>query len=602
MKRLVFIIVVLGLALQLVMLAQQDLDSGGVLNIQATTHDSIRAWDTTIDTMVQSRELVAHVTHADPTLQDRQHETLVQYYQGVRVEGGSLSRQTSRGVTVSILGKLRTGIELNPVPGLSPVQALTMIQNVSGSTLVGADSPELIIFPRLIGTYALSYRATMSNAKTYYVDASSGAVLRTVDEFNTQRSVGTGTGALGDRKKVASKQAAGAFRTHDELRPASIRTYDMRGSIPARNRMLLGLFGGGAFDSDFPTDLDNTWTYSAAVDAHVHTGWTEDYFYKQQNWKGVDNQNSHISNIIGLNETNAYSYPPPYGPDGNGAQIYGSTPAGAPMSSLDVVAHELMHTVTASSLQQRTGNGLGSLYYFHPSGPTSVIFNGVSYACGTLSYNSGTETWPTYCVNGRYQTVSDQPKSINEAFSDVFGTATEFSFHAPGPGPLQGDYKMAEDITGLGVIRHLDIPQAGSLLGVPNPNHFTRAASYITVISQGTQAAPIALTAVEYIISDGQLIPFPFTVHFNSTILSHAFYLAIEGGQNTTSGRTVQGVGFANRAQIERAFFRAMTMLMPNVPSMQTAAVATYQAAIDLYGVNSAAAQAILQAMLAVGF
>ena len=34
-------------------------------------------------------------------------------------------------------------------------------------------------------------------------------------------------------------------------------------------------------------------------------------------------------------------------------------------------------------------------------------------------------------------------------------------------------------------------------------------------------------------------------MHFNSTILSHAFYLAIEGGTNRTSGQSVQGVGAA---------------------------------------------------------
>ena len=90
-------------------------------------------------------------------------------------------------------------------------------------------------------------------------------------------------------------------------------------------------------------------------------------------------------------------------------------------------------------------------------------------------------------------------------------------------------------------------------------------------------------------------------VHFNSTILSHAFYLAIEGGRNATSGLAVQGVGAANRAQIEKVYFRAMTVIMPNVPLLPIAAQAIFQAAADLYGANSAAAIAIRQAMQAVG-
>ena len=40
---------------------------------------------------------------------------------------------------------------------------------------------------------------------------------------------------------------------------------------------------------------------------------------------------------------------------------------------------------------------------------------------------------------------------------------------------------------------------------------------------------------------------------------------------------------------------------MPNAPSMPVAALAVYQAAVDLFGVTSAAAQAIAQAMVAVG-
>ena len=90
-------------------------------------------------------------------------------------------------------------------------------------------------------------------------------------------------------------------------------------------------------------------------------------------------------------------------------------------------------------------------------------------------------------------------------------------------------------------------------------------------------------------------------IHINMTILGHAFYLAVEGGTNATSGLAVQGVGGAQRAQIEQAFFRGMTVLMPNTPSLFVAALAIHQAAVDLFGVSSAPAQAIAQALGAVG-
>ena len=168
MKRWSFLVVVLGLVTQSAMLAQQDLTSNEVLQIRATTDGSIREWDANINGMLQARDLAIQVTLDDPVLQDRRHETLVQHYQGVRVYGGSLSRQTSRGVTVSIFGSLLTGIALDPIPGLSADQALAVMGNVSGGTPVGTNVPELIIIRTLIGTYALSYRAMMSDGKTYF--------------------------------------------------------------------------------------------------------------------------------------------------------------------------------------------------------------------------------------------------------------------------------------------------------------------------------------------------------------------------------------------------------------------------------------------------
>ena len=76
-------------------------------------------------------------------------------------------------------------------------------------------------------------------------------------------------------------------------------------------------------------------------------------------------------------------------------------------------------------------------------------------------------------------------------------------------------------------------------------------------------------------------------VHWNSTILSHAFYLAIEGGQHRTTRRTVQGVGGANRHDVERAFFRAMTHLMPARTTFPMTAAVIRQSAVDLCVSNS---------------
>ena len=90
-------------------------------------------------------------------------------------------------------------------------------------------------------------------------------------------------------------------------------------------------------------------------------------------------------------------------------------------------------------------------------------------------------------------------------------------------------------------------------------------------------------------------------VHTNSAIANHAFYLAIEGGTNSTSGLGVAGVGAANREQIENIFYRAFVSLLPSNATFSIARAATILTAQTLYGAGSTAEQAVIQAWTAVG-
>ena len=90
-------------------------------------------------------------------------------------------------------------------------------------------------------------------------------------------------------------------------------------------------------------------------------------------------------------------------------------------------------------------------------------------------------------------------------------------------------------------------------------------------------------------------------VHTNSMIVGHAFYLAIEGGTNRTSGLGVEGVGAARRQQIEDVFYRAFTQMLPSNATFAVARAATIQSARDLYGAGSAAERALIEAWTAVG-
>ena len=299
---------------------------------------------------------------------------------------------------------------------------------------------------------------------------------------------------------------------------------------------------------------------------------------------------------------NAFFIRAPFGPEGRGFVAFGATAQETPLTVLDVAAHEFMHGVTSFSAD------LQGALIFDGVGPTSIQLPGGPASCETVTLDG----FSFLCDEGRFALASNHTGAINEGFSDVFGTVVEFHFHESGTGPLRADYVVGEDIPELGTllrgqagpIRSIESPQS-LLINPPStllfPDNFVRRVRFAIVIVEDTlEVVPLVflddLGTFEFLTTiDGGAL------HWNSTILSHAFYLAIEGGQNATSGLSVAGVGAVNRDQIERVFFRAMTAIMPRFADFPITAAVLCQSARDLFGFNSAVSRAVDQALLAVG-
>ena len=143
---------------------------------------------------------------------------------------------------------------------------------------------------------------------------------------------------------------------------------------------------------------------------------------------------------------------------------------------------------------------------------------------------------------------------------------------------LQADYLNGEDVAGFGPIRSLIDPASIPVVGpLAYPDHLSTRFRFPVAFSQDSGflflllfVDPNAIVSdyIEVSSSDSG------AVHLNATFLGHAFYLAIEGGTNATSGHSLLGVGAANRTKIERVFFRAMVTLMPQSPTFALAAAA----------------------------
>ena len=526
------------------------LAAGGVSSLAA-----LREADSLVDQLRRDGTLRLSASENDPLVPGRTHERFRQYHDGVPIFGAEVTRQAARGVTVSLFGTLRLGVEVETTPALSTEEAARIIDRLDSVRPLGTTRPRLVVLPdrERAGVYRLVYEArtfTGTRLMIYFIDASTGDLVWAYDDLKTQQpalpcercAVGEGVGVKGDRKKMSVTAVGGTFLAQDQLRPADIFTFDMRGNLPRT----MAVENGSAqlFDSDLANDTDNQWLDGAIVDAHVGMGWTYDYLLSRFGRQGLNGSNIRMISlvhpvnrtdiltatpeIIGLYHLNAF-YCGTCGSDGIGLAVFGEglppnvTLAGQRWNflsgALDIVAHEFAHAVTDFT---------SALLYMDESG------------------------------------------ALNEAFSDIIGTGVE---HYAEPlyqdGAGQTDYQIGEDVIEPGGIRSLANPRQFG-----HPDHYS-----LRFLGKQDNGG----------------------VHTNSLIPGHAFFLAVEGGTNRVSGLSVAGVGPENREQMEQVFYRAFTVLMTREADFAAARAATIQSARDLYGAGSAAEQAVTQAWTAVG-
>jgi bacillolysin len=529
-------------AIALVAVPASTVAQSRLTTVVASDPVSIRAWDRTVDGMLRSGDLEIRRADTDTLVSGRTHSRIQQFFRGVPVYGAELTRQTDEiGATVSIFGNAYDDIALDVTPELSVADAAQLVRARTGVELGPSHMPTLCIFPA-DGGYRLAYKATAFSAdggSDLVIDANNGSIIQETDALQRQAAVGSGTGVLGDRKKMSVLSMSGIYGAGDDLRPPLLVTFDLRENLQRTLDFLNGRIV--LTTSDWAADTDNVWTDAAVVDAHANTGFFYDYYFKRFGRHGLDDNNFRLlslvhpvpraayptqsSTIVGSFYLNAFYA-------GGGVMVYGEglpgelTAGGQHWTylagALDVVAHELTHGVTDFTSR---------LIYANESG------------------------------------------ALNEAFSDMMGTAVEFFYQQPGSGPLKADYLIAEDVVTPGGIRSMENPAAYG-----QPDHYSKR-----------------------LIVPNDAAHDNGGVHFNSGIPNHVYYLAIEGGTNRTSGLTVQGVGQANREQIEKTMYRAFTQMMPANANFSVARAVTIQAATDLYGANSAATRAVTQAWTAVG-
>ena len=466
------------------------------------------------------------------------HARLSRTYRGLRVIGGDLVVHSDRlGNFRNSSQTLQRFINVPRAPGISAATAGVVAQTFFAGIASG-NAPELVVFARS-ELPELAFDVRLSSVKAdgtpsdrhVIINARTGALMETWDDVQTAPAAGSGNGFFSGVVGLSTNSlTATSFELRDMTRGGQY-TLDMQNKA---DTTILGIVIRKAANGPIFKDTDNVWgtgaladRASVAVDAQYGTAVTWDYYKLVHGRNGIKNNGVGAYNRVhyGTKYNNAYwqdsCFCMTYG-DGDGTTFN-------PFDSLDVAGHEMSHGLTAATAK--------------------LVYSGES-------------------------------GGLNEANSDIFGTAVEFyANNAKQP----GNYLIGEKL----------YKAAGKSLR-----------SMVQPSSDGVSADC-------YYAGAGSL-----DVHYSSGIANHFFYLLAEGSASNAyaasgskvcavgdtrvasgNGAAVTGIG---RAKAEKIWFRALTVYMTSSTNYAGARVATVNAANDLYGSGSPEALGVAAAWAAV--
>jgi thermolysin len=509
----------------------------GRVTISPRSLDELRAATPLVDGMRRSGELRRRSTREDPLVRGRIHERFDQYYRGVRVFGADVAQQLNGGQIVSLFGNVYEGIDLDPEPAVDAGRAREIVEALAGVAI--GRQPELVVLPIDADRYVLAWRVR-------------AAARRDIREY----FIDARTGAI--------------VFDYSDLRTQTQSAVGRGTGVLGDSKKISVTPSAGQFSTTDRLRPPAINTY----DMKGNVGRVEQYLNRTIQLTAADlaADSDNVWTDTAVVDAHVYT--------GWTYDYYFKRFTRRGLDNRDLPLVNLVHPIARSAVFTQFEDFPEYFTNAFYAGDGIMVYGvglppGVTLAGQTWDFVSGaldivghelTHGVTDYTSALIYQNESG---ALNEAFSDMMGTSVEFFFQQSGSGNLRADYLIGEDVIRPGGIRSMADPGAYG-----DPDHYQRR--FIGTADNGG-------------------------VHINSGIPNHAFYLAIEGGTNRTSGLSVQGVGAGNREQIERVFYRAFTQLLPANATFAVARVATILAARDLFGGNSAAERAIAQAWTAVG-
>jgi Zn-dependent metalloprotease len=340
--------------------------------------------------LVASRAAALHVSANDtftqlPVIASKEGLQYVPYqraYKGVPVAGGDfvvVTRPSGEVLSTSV-GQSSTIDLASVTPTLTAARAAAVAKGASKAAVVDSVTSTGLVIDALGAKPTLAYESLVlghTNALPsrlhVFVDATSGAVLRSYDEV----ADGTGNAAInGGTVSIATSGSGTSFSMTDPGRT----------NISCRNE------SGGAV----LTGTDDVWGNGNGT--NIETGCVDALYSVQHEWdmlaawlgrNGINGSGRGFPVFVGLNDLNAFW---------NGSQVHiGHNQAGAWISSMDVVGHEFGHAIDSNTPGGSSGNGV--------SEATGDIFGALT----EFFTNNTAFDPPDYSVGEEINLVGDGP-------------------------------------------------------------------------------------------------------------------------------------------------------------------------------------------------
>ncbi|SHJ08581.1 M4 family metallopeptidase [Flavobacterium terrae] len=454
------------------------------------------------------------------------HQRHQQYFNGLKVEYGTLITHSRNGIVESINGELYNAKGLKIEPSITPAQGLILAKkNVNAEKYLWEEAEsakelnyempkgELVIFPKINSDeIRLAYKYDIfaispTSRNEVYVDAHTGEILfknpiikhLSLESENSNIKVNKVTDQFEQMVATTVPTRYSGNQSIETTFNAGLNKYVLQDNTRGNGIVTYNAGGTNSHGTTHFTDTNNTWNTgnyatnsstkdNAALDAHWGAEKTYDFWKNIFNRNSFDDNNAQIRSYVHYDD--APATPGPWAnAHWNGSTMDYGESSTKPFTGLDICGHEIGHAVCSYT---------ADLVYANQSG------------------------------------------AMNEGFSDIWGACIE---HYGRTGSMGGTINsnvwiVGEDIT------------TGGLRSMSNPN---------------SKGDPNCYNGTNWYTGTGD----NGGVHKNSGVLNYWFYLLTVGGSGTNNAPiaerdtySVTGIGMLKAAQI--AYFTERDYLTPN--------------------------------------